>query len=1228
MSDRSVSGESAQLTADLTVDHWSDERVGRLLREAGFQDWRSASRRLARIVAQAREPAASTPLLPFLLAALSDVPNPDYVLVTLERFLQHAASSPHRADRLLTQPRAIEILVKLFAGSQFLAEILLRNPEYLAMLLAHRQLTQPKTLAQFTALNADETAEDAATPGSVAVLCRYQRWEILRIGACDLLGLLDLSAVTAQLSALADHLIHTGLELASRQTGIATSGFAVLAMGKLGGRELNYSSDIDLLFISAAEAERYRPLGERLIDILSRVTEDGFLYRVDMRLRPWGRTGPLVISLPGYINYLQRHARVWEKQALLKARPVAGDRALGDECLRRMAPLIFAIPAETARQSVQRVKRMTEGYLVQQGRTWGEVKLGKGSIRDIEFVVQYLQLAHGAEMRAIRTPNTLEALAALSEHGILGPQESRVLQEGYTFLRTLEHCLQLANDRQIHTLPDAPSDLQQVAQRMGFEGPNAAEAFLTRYDEHRAAVRAIYLKYLEAQEERTTMTEVQAENLSERHVARMDESYTTVFSPAEIRRHAILASRLDAQNQTEVTATELEDGRWRVTLVGYDYPGELSLICGLLFVYGLSIDEGHVFTYEPAEPVRTQEQRKRERRKIVDVFTVHPLHGQITQETWLRYADDLAELLRLMQRGQAEQARGQLAKRVASAIQHASEEGEPALYPVEIEIDNESSPHYTVLHISAPDTIGFLYEITNALAYSHIYIARVSVTSRGSHAYDNLFVTDAHGQKIKDPGKLRELRAAIALIKHFTHLLPKTPDPETALLHFREFIHELFRQPNWPDELASLERPDVLEALARLLGVSEFLWDDFLRMQYANLFPIVRDTQALQTMKTKAQLQAQLEALLAEVHPGPQSPEAHSQWRQALNDFKDREMFRIDMRHILGYTEEFWDFSEELTSLAEVVVNAAYHLCHEDLRSVYGDPLLENGELSDMTVLALGKCGGRELGFASDIELMFVYSGNGRTTGPKVIATSEFYERLVRLFLQVIRAKREGIFEIDLQLRPYGKSGSVAVSLDAFRRYFAPDGPAWPYERQALVKLRPIAGCPQLGEAVAALRDAFVYSGEPFDIAAMRAMRERQLRYLVAGGTFNAKYSPGGLVDVEYLVQALQITHGAQDPTVRSTNIREAMAALAAGGYLSQEDYTQLRRAHTFLRWLIDGLRMVRGNARDLTVPPPESEAFAFLARRLRYGHNVARLEEDLQRYTTAVQSLNRRLLG
>jgi len=533
-----------------------------------------------------------------------------------------------------------------------------------------------------------------------------------------------------------------------------------------------------------------------------------------------------------------------------------------------------------------------------------------------------------------------------------------------------------------------------------------------------------------------------------------------------------------------------------------------------------------------------------------------------------------------------------------------------------------------LLHIDAPDTVGFLYELTNALAYSRIYIARVMVGSVGNRVHDTLYVTDADGRKITDPDRQRELRAATALIKHFTHLLPHSPDPESALLHFRGFIGQLFERPNWPDEIASIERPEVIGALAHLLGVGEFLWDDFLRMQYANLFPVVQDVDALETAKTKGQLQAELEAALPEKSVFSEKTGFSERWREVLNAFKDREMFRIDMRHILGHTQEFWEFSDELTDLAEVIVNAAYHLCHEDLRTLYGTPLLESGDLSDMAVCALGKCGGRELGFASDIELMFVYAGNGKTTGPQEIATSEFYERLVQTFVGAIYAKREGIFEIDLQLRPYGKAGSMAVSMESFHRYFAPDGPAWAYERQALVKLRPIAGNPELGQEVVALRDAYVYTGEPFDATAMRAMRERQVRHLVTGGTFNAKFSPGGLVDVEYLVQGLQITRGHDSPALRLTNIRQAMAALAEAGILSEEDYTRLRKAHTFLRWLIDGLRMVRGNAKDLTVPPYESEGFAFLARRLRYGNDTQKLRDELTQYTSSVQELAARLLG
>ncbi|MGC9467419.1 MAG: glutamine synthetase adenylyltransferase [Anaerolineae bacterium] len=1221
-----------QASRELLFEQLSAEEVQQWLRPVGFADWEVTHRRLLRIAEKPGARPILADLLPYLLTMLSDVGSPDRVLVNLERFLDSTtpASTGNQLRYLLHNLRATEILVKLFAGSQFLTEILLRNPEYFDVLVEYRRLAEPKSVEQFCA-ELPSSGELACSTDELDALRQFQRWELLRIGASDLLDLFDLPMVTAQLSNLADSLIRACLAIAAREEAGASHnrarGFVVLAMGKLGGQELNYSSDIDLLFLAKKHNDGATRLGERLIQGLTKVTSEGFLYRVDMRLRPWGRSGPLVTTTEGYLTYLNEHARVWEKQALIKARVVAGDEALGQAFLARATPMIYDIGPAEARRSVSTTKQLTEAHLRQQGREWGEVKLGEGSIRDIEFVTQYLQLSYGARLPEIRSSNTLDALAALASYGLLSTRDTLVLRDGYVFLRTIEHYLQMMHYRQTHTLPEEPDALTQLARRLGFEGQEAGRHFVARYEQHRFAIRSIYLRYLGEQPMSAYEEAPETTDASEAHIARMDASYLTIFTPQEIRHHTDMAARLDRESLVEVEANHLQDNHWRVTIVGYDYPAELSLICGLLFVYGFSIEEGQVFTYEPTLNQMSGGATAYEPRKIVDVFTVRAVHGDVDPLTWRHYAADLADLLRSMQQGRGQEAQGALAKRVASAIS-ATSEAEMTLYPVEIEIDNELSKRYTVLRITAPDTVGFLYEFTNALAYNHIYIARVNVESFGERAHDTLFVTDANDHKIVSPQRQQELRAAIVLIKHFTHLLPHTPDPETALLHFREFISQLFRDPNWPDELASLENPEVLNALARLLGVSEFLWDDFLRMQHANLFPVVRAVDALETMKSRAQLQAELEAELAQVHRGPQAPAAASAWGETINAFKDREMFRIDMRHILGHTREFWDFSEELTALAEVVVNAVYHLCHEDLRAVYGTPLLESGEVSEMAVCALGKCGGRELGFASDIELLFMYGGNGKTAGPHVITTAEFYEKLVQMFLQVIEAKREGIFEIDLQLRPYGKAGSMAVSLEAFRRYFAPDGPAWTYERQALVKLRPVAGNVNLGEEITRLRDAFLYTGEPFDVMAMRAMRERQIRHLVVGGTFNAKYSPGALVDVEYLVQGLQITYGHLDPALRDTNIRKAMQALARAGFLTAEDYAQLRKAHTFLRWLIDGLRMVRGNAKDLTVPPVGSEAFAFLARRLRYGNDVERLRQDLNQHTSAVQALNRRLLG
>ena len=904
------------------------------------------------------------------------------------------------------------------------------------------------------------------------------------------------------------------------------------------------------------------------------------------------------------------------------------------------------------------MKQRTEARLRELGQAWGEVKLGEGSIRDVEFVVQFLQLTHGAEHTDLRGGTILDVLSRLTELRVVTPDEHRVLSEGYVFLRTVEHYLQILDYRQTHILPANAADLRYLAMRLGYTGSDAAAQFVTRYQQHSAAVRAIYWRHLAAphvppggvamtttvgQPPASNNVTDPAETLLRQHLARMSPSYAETFTEQEIRRHADLASRLNDNNPVEVRAEPAPgaagDALWRVTVVAYDYLGELSAIGGLLFAHGYNIIDGQVFTYEPesggksdgriGRPAEGQDQASKAR-KIVDVFTVRSTRTTPEAEDqgqWLSYAANLAALLRMLRSRRHQEAQGELVKRIAVALPVLAG-ATPTLQPVDIEIDNEQSDRYTILRIDAPDTAGFLYEFTNALALNGVHIAQVSVASIGSRVHDVLYVTDAQGRKITDPNKQRELRAATVLVKHFTHLLPHSSNPEAALQHFNEYLGELFRRPSWPDELASLERPEVLGALARLLGVSEFLWDDFLRMQYANLFPVVEDVGALSSAKSKGQLAAELAESLAG------APDGQAR-RERLNAFKDREMFRIDMRHILGQVAEFGQFSAELTALAETVVAGATELALDELRAQYGQPLTDTGAPVPLAVCVLGKSGGYELGYASDIEVMFVYGGAGQTSGPRVVSATEFYDKLVTEFSRSIWARREGIFQIDLDLRPYGSAGSLAVSLDSFRRYFALGGPAWSYERQALIKLRAIAGDEALGREVESLRDSIVYGGAAFDVSAMRAMRERQLRHLITPGTINAKFSPGALVDLEYTVQGLQMTHGREHPEIRLTNTQAAISALAEAGIVSAENAARLSEALLFLRQLINALRMVRGNSKDLTVPPeggpdsgPAGDEFSYLARRLNYGNEPARLRADLTHHLEWVRRLNARLLG
>ena len=346
----------AESPALLWPDKLSATEAEEMLTSIGFSDWEIAWKRLQETCPDEESREILAESLPYLLQALADAATPDGSLINFERYAQSVPDRVVLFRYLASYPRAVEILIRLFVGSQFLTEILLRNPSYLEKLTASRQLADFKNRMQFYHEGRELAEQESTLPAKFDALRRFQHWELLRLGACDSFGLMDLKSVTVQLSLLADSLVQSCMDYIADDLGLDTSGFVVLGFGKLGGEELNYSSDIDLVFLSESDSTKFWPLGQRLIKALMEPTRDGFLYRVDMRLRPWGSSGALVNTVDAHVKYLEQHGMLWEKQALLKARAIAGARDVGLEFLKRAEPLMFESSVDALRANVREMK--------------------------------------------------------------------------------------------------------------------------------------------------------------------------------------------------------------------------------------------------------------------------------------------------------------------------------------------------------------------------------------------------------------------------------------------------------------------------------------------------------------------------------------------------------------------------------------------------------------------------------------------------------------------------------------------------------------------------------------------------------------------------------------------------------------------------------------------------------------------------------------------------------
>ena len=323
---------------------------------------------------------------------------------------------------------------------------------------------------------------------------------------------------------------------------------------------------------------------------------------------------------------------------------------------------------------------------------------------------------------------------------------------------------------------------------------------------------------------------------------------------------------------------------------------------------------------------------------------------------------------------------------------------------------------------------------------------------------------------------------------------------------------------------------------------------------------------------------------------------------RALNAYRNQEISRIDARHRIGQGSYIGDFTEEFSDLAEAVVATAYDLARTQALKSSPAPMAREGEPSRCAVLGLGKFGGRELGFASALEMMLVYTDDPDTHSERSRHNSKFYNEVVKQLRNIIRPQREGVFEIDWRLRPYGEDGPLAASLAAFRAYYGQGGKAWNFERQMLISLRPVAGDPDFGREIQVIRDNLVYADQPFDFKEALRWRVRQQEKRAQPGMLNAKYGTGGLLDIESLVRILQIVYGRQlAGETRHPNTFKAIRALWQAGVLTEHEFQELRSGYLFLRHLINALRIARGHAKDLTLPHEDSAEYISVGRSLGF---------------------------
>jgi len=991
-----------------------------------------------------------------LLDQVKETAHPEQALNHAERFFNQLETPKDILQTLEKGPHTLRILTILFGASPYLSGILIQNPGLLLWLVQDRIWQRPINREALIQEVLEHCQEITDLKEAYPILRHLKQREILRIGAKDLTGFSDFTETAENLSILAEVCLEAAYQVVNRflmlrhgtprredETGnLRECRFAILAMGKLGGSELNFSSDIDLLYLYELDGGEttgvsnasggtqgkmdnhlyFVRLSEGISDLVNANTEDGFVFRVDLRLRPEGSHGPVASSLRSYELYYESFGQTWERAALIKCRPVAGDLSLGNELIHILRPFVYRKYLDyTAIDEIREMKRKILQELGQKPSRGVNIKLDRGGIREIEFFIQALQLIYGGKIRWIREWNSLRALHRLCDKKLITYEDFSTLSSAYTFLRDVEHKLQVEHQLQLQTLPIEPEKIEQLARRCGaLDG----ETFLQELDRHRQRVQELFENLLYEKEEEGSRTD----------------------SPV----HAILFG-----------GAEVEEVYDHLSRLGFQDPRQ---------------------TY-----------------KNIQLLKDGPPYAHTSTRCRILFMKIAPALLR--------------------------------------EVASSPDPDMALNHLER---------------FTSVYGAR------------EIF----YGLLKENITAMQRIVALFSISDYFSNLLVRHPDSIEVL-----FGKDLTDPAPQKDEIYH----HLMEGLRKTATGAPRI--DFLRR------------------------------------------------------FKHVEELKIGLWDILKETE-LLETSRSLSRLADACLETAYTLATEDLSEIYGSPQEAGGKQAGFAIMGGGKLGSEEMTYGSDLDLLFVFSRDGESTGPEKISNRDYFTRLAERIVTLLSSMTaEGVvFRVDLRLRPLGEGGPLVQSLKGFQEYFERRLQTW--ERQALTRVRCCAGNRQTGNRLYALIQETLYGSPPppdlnQKILEMRSRIEKE-KARPAEGLLFFKAGAGGLIDIEFMVQYLQLRYGRETPEIRSVSILQVLEEALRHGFLSEEDAFSLKESYLFLHRLESRVRIVQDRPiTSLTSDPRKNHA---LALRMGYtddsktlpGH---RLLDDYQSVTQKTREIFHRLL-